>query len=136
VRHGCGDSRGRCHGVRCDDSRGCDRGRGHSHTRGPSLGKIGGRGRGCVTGRSHGTIPGDGRAAGITFSPGERKNVEPTYTKLTYSPIPGPNVWFPDNTRPLHLFLMYFTDPVWNLLVTETNHYATLRFPAQQHART
>ena len=31
---------------------------------------------------------------------------------------------------------MYFTDRVLNLLVTETNRYATLRFPAQQHART
>jgi len=134
VRHGRGDSRGRGRGVRRDDSRG--RGRGCSRTRGPSLGRRGGRGRGHATGRGHGTIPGNGRAAGIPFLPVEWENVEPTYTKFTYSPIPGPNVWFPDNTRPLDLFLMHFTDQVWNLLVTETNRYATLRYPAQQYART
>jgi len=31
---------------------------------------------------------------------------------------------------------MYFTDQVWNLLVTEMNRCATLRFPAQQRAKT
>ena len=95
---------------------------------GASLGRRGGRGRGRAAGRGHGTIPGDGRAAGVTLLPGEWENVEPTNTKFTYSPTPGPNVRFPDNTRPLDLFLMYFTDQVWNLLVTETNRYATLRF--------
>ena len=29
----------------------------------------------------------------------------------------------------------YFIDEVWDLLVTETNQYASLHFPSRQHAR-
>ncbi|XP_065915189.1 chimeric ERCC6-PGBD3 protein-like [Dysidea avara] len=131
------DSARRGRGVRCSDSRGRGRGRERSRSRTISLGggRGRGRGRGRGAGRGHGTIPGDGRAAGVTFLPGEWENIEPTHTKFSYSPTPGPNVRFPPNTRPVDLFYLYFTDDVWDLLVTETNSYAALRFPCRQYAR-
>ena len=49
---------------------------------------------------------------------------EPLSVLYCYREIPGSTAPFDDNTTVVSLFCSYFTDEVWNLLVTETNHYA------------
>ena len=41
-----------------------------------------------------------------------------------YECSPGPTSAFDTNSTVLDVFSKFFTDEVWDLLVTETNHYA------------
>ena len=57
--------------------------------------------------------------AGIGKSDEEPPSVLYHYREITRSTVP-----FDDNTTAVSLFSRYFIDELWNLLVTETNHYA------------
>lgn len=48
---------------------------------------------------------------------------------------PGATGPFAAHTSPLKLYCKFFTDEVWDLMVTETNRYASSGLPWQQHAR-
>ena len=52
-----------------------------------------------------------------------------------YPLTPGIKGPFPRNISPVQLFCRFFTDEVWDLLVTETNRYSKLNFPKQRFAR-
>ena len=60
---------------------------------------------------------------------------EPLSILYQYREIPGSTVPFDDNTNAVSLFCRYFTDEVWNLLVTETNHYAQANLSSMPNAR-
>ena len=53
---------------------------------------------------------------------------------IRYREIPGSTVPFDDNTSALSLFCRYFTDEVWNLLLTETNRYAHVNLSSMPNA--
>ena len=60
---------------------------------------------------------------------------EPQSVLYRYREIPGSTVPFDDDTTAVSLFYRYFTDEVWNLLVTETNRYAQANLSSMPHAR-
>ena len=49
---------------------------------------------------------------------------EPLSVLYHHREIPGSTVPFDESTTAVSLFCRYFSDEVWNLLVTETNRYA------------
>ena len=49
---------------------------------------------------------------------------EPQCLLYDYKEIPGSTIPFENGTTAVSLFCRYFTDEVWNLLVTETNRYS------------
>ena len=59
---------------------------------------------------------------------------EPLSVLYRYREIPGSTVPFDDNTNAASLFCRYFTDEVWNLLVTETNRYAQANLSSMPNA--
>ena len=106
-----------------------------AHSHGAARGRGSARGRGAAHGR--GTARGHGRGRGTTTANplGTWKKEEPTSLSFNYPHTPGPRVHLGSTLTPSQLFCKYFTDEVWDLLVTETNRYACLRFPCRQHAR-
>jgi len=101
------------------------RGRATSHSRSS---RSRGRGRGC--GRGRGATPGSPTA----HTPGSTNQLEtvsdhwhkrePDSCTYMYNKTPGSTIPIPDDTSSLDLFCRFFTDDVWELLVTETNRYA------------
>ena len=65
--------------------------------------------------------------------PGSQMRLEPLSILYHYREIPGSTVPFDDNTNAVSLFCRYFTDEVWNLLVTET-HYAQANLSSMPNA--
>ena len=59
---------------------------------------------------------------------------EPLSVLYHYRKIPGSKVPFDDNTTAVSLFCRYFTDEVWHLLVTESNHYAQANLSSMPNA--
>ena len=59
---------------------------------------------------------------------------EPLSVLYRYREIPGSTVPFDNNTNAASLFCRYFTDEVWNLLVTETNRYAQANLSSMPNA--
>ena len=59
---------------------------------------------------------------------------EPLSVLYHYREIPGSTILFDDNVTAVSLFCRYFTDEVWNLLVTETNHYAQANLSSMPNA--
>ena len=110
-------------------SHGAARGRGAAHGRGAA------RGRGTARGRGRGHGRGRGRGTTTANPLGTWKKEEPTSLSFNYPHTPGPRVHLGSTLTPSQLFCKYFTDEVWDLLVTETNRYACLRFPCRQHSR-
>ena len=117
--------------------RGATRGHGATHGhRTHSHGATRGRGTTCGHGttRGYGVVTG-GCGRGRDQNPlGQWKKEEPSSLCFNYGLTPGPRIHL-HNITPLELFCKYFTDEVWDLLVTETNRYACSRFPCRQHAR-
>ena len=54
----------------------------------------------------------------------------------SYKKTPGSPLSFTDNTTPLDIFCHFFTDEVWDLLVTETNRYAQQKLASLGNTRT
>ena len=61
--------------------------------------------------------------------------MEPDSVCWNYYLTPGPKRPFHTSTSPLQLFCTFFTDEVWDFLVTETNRYSKLGLPQQRYAR-
>ena len=90
---------------------------------------------GCGATRGHGVVT-SGHGRGRDQNPlGQWKKEEPSSLCFNYGLTPGPRIHLRNNITPLELFCKYFTDEVWDLLVTETNRSACSRFPCCQHAR-
>jgi len=53
-----------------------------------------------------------------------RHKREPDSGTYMYNKTPGSTIPIPDDTSSLDLFCRFFTDDVWEFLVTETNRYA------------
>ena len=103
--HSCGVTAGR------GATRGCrTHGRRTTHGRGTT------RGHGVVTG-AHGRSRDQNPL-------GQWKKEELSSLCFNYGLTPGPRIHFRNKITPLELFCKYFTDEVWDLLVTETNCYA------------
>ena len=52
-----------------------------------------------------------------------------------YNNTPGPTTTAGSDVTPLNLFSRFFTDEVWELLVEETNRYASENVSHTPHAR-
>jgi len=66
---------------------------------------------------------------------GAWQNEEPRALQFLYTATPGSNIPFTDCTTAVSLFDKFFTEEVWDLLVTETNNYAATRQSDKPHAR-
>ena len=142
IAHGRGHGRGRGRGRGSVPGKG--RGGGSDSDRGCGQGRGRGRGRGCGRGRGRGrsTDPGhDSTTPRHTRRQQSNRTIpdlpilepvdetawvtqEPTSYCYSYTKTPGPTTDFSDDTTPLQFFMLFFTDEVWDLLVTETNKYA------------
>jgi len=141
-RSGCGSHRGTGEGP-CgtgDESR---RGNGCGSRRGNGRGSRRGSGRGCHCGTSRGRGIRGGRSLGVTSEndPADQhnsvedalptigitwENEEPQALQYVYIDTPGSNIPFSDSSTAVSLFYRFFTEEVWDLLVTVTNRYAAL----------
>ena len=134
---GRGRARGRGRGRGCDRGRGLGRGRG----RGRGHGRRGRRrGHGGVGSTSSGSD--HGSTAGVTdpsallpVDETQWVKAEPNSYCYQYTQTPGPTQQFTDRTTALEFFTKYFTDDVWNLLVTKTNRYAHANVSSGPHSR-
>ena len=60
---------------------------------------------------------------------------EPNSYCYQYTKTPGPTTHFTNNTTALDFFTKYFTDKVWDLLVTETNRYTHANISSRPRSR-
>ena len=123
-------------------------GRGRGTARGRGRGTAQDQGRGTARGRGRGTAPDRGCSASmhVTSTASDTDHAlpevagtwesdeEPLSVLYRYREIPGSTVPFDDNTNAASLFCRYFTDEVWNLLVTETNRYAQANLSSMPNA--
>ena len=107
------------------------RGRGRARGRGGVRG-AGGRGRGATSMR--GTGCGAGLSSGGIDMINWKKD-ESNALNYNYNKTPGPTTTASSNVTPLELFSRFFTDEVWDLLVQETNRYASENVSHTPHAR-
>ena len=89
-----------------------------------------GVGRGRGTGR---TRSGTGVIDGIDMI--KWKKAESEALCYTYRRTPGPITSLGSDATPRELFCRFFTDEVWDLMVTETNRYALENISHTPHAR-
>ena len=62
-------------------------------------------------------------------------NEEPQALQFLYTATPGSNIPFSDSTTAVSLFDKFFTEEVWDLLVTETNNHAATHQSDKPHAQ-
>ena len=85
-----------------------------------------------------GTYPGSvGISRGLVPVGRVWEKQQPSSVCYAYILSPGPSSPFTGSTcmSPLDLFSCFFTHTVWNLLVTETNHFASQTSSTSAHAR-
>ena len=128
---GTGYGRGRGRGGRGRERGGRRGGRG----RGRGCGRGGGRGRGRGGGRGRTRERAIHRSGGLEPINGEWEKKQPTSLRYPYTLTPGPSSQLGGSTSSLDLFCCYFTDRIWDLLVTETNRYASQASSTSAHAR-
>ena len=117
-----GRARTRGQGSARGRGRGCTMGRGHA-TGGSG---VQGARRGCGVGRGHGsgrTRSGTGVIDGIDMI--KWKKAESEALCYTYRRTPGPITSLGSDATPRELFCRFFIDEVWDLMVTETDRYAS-----------
>ena len=96
--------------------------RGHGRRRGHGRGRGRGRGRGTTATPGSTTTPGSTNYLEAVSDNWHKR--EPDSCTYVYNKTPGSTVPIPDGTSSLDIFCRFFTDEVWDLLVTETNRYA------------
>ena len=137
---GRGHTRGGGRGCGRGGGRGRARGGGRGHARGGGRGRACGGGRGCGHGGGRGptqggSIGGRNGSRGLEPVGGIWEKKQPTSVRYAYKLSPGPSSSLTGSVSPLDLFSCFFTHTVWDLLVTETNRFASQNSNTSAHAR-
>ena len=126
-----GTGGGSRHGTGGGSRRGT--GRGSRHGTGGSR-TWGSRGRG-VRSQDNPTDQVDTIEDALPTIGGTWQNEEPQALQFPFAATPGSNIPFSNSTTVVSLFDRFFTEEVWDLLVTETNKYAATHQSDKPHAR-